>query len=326
MRDTDLEALRAALASRAEDIARQILGEPTGRDARGLRFRRRGSLAVAVSGDQTGTFYDHEVGAGGDLLALIMRERGCGFGEAVAWARDVSGLDGARKPVSGQRVGDGAKVGRGPERLVAATAVATDAARERRARERAARLWERTAPVERGDVAGSYFAEARGVRLPPPGSDVRWAPEVPHWPSKTRWPALVSKVTDADTGRSLSLHLTFLAHDGGGKAPIERPKLLWPRLPTKGGCIRFDPDDAVTDGLMLAEGVESAAAMPAPAWAAISAGGIASFPVLGGIEGLTIADDGDANGAGRRAAEACAERWSAAGREVRIVGFGGAHG
>lgn len=40
------------------------------------------------------------------------------------------------------------------------------------------------------------------------------------------------------------------------------------------------------------------------------------LPVLPGIEALTILVDNDANGDGQAAAEACARRWLAEGREV----------
>ncbi len=55
-----------------------------------------------------------------------------------------------------------------------------------------------------------------------------------------------------------------------------------------------------------------------PIWAACSAGAIARFPVLPGIESLTIFADADDKGAGLEAAWNCAERWRAARREVTI--------
>jgi putative DNA primase/helicase len=56
----------------------------------------------------------------------------------------------------------------------------------------------------------------------------------------------------------------------------------------------------------------------APVWAATSAGAMAKFPILSGIEALTIFPDNDTNGTGMRAAVECAERWTAAGREVFV--------
>ena len=54
-----------------------------------------------------------------------------------------------------------------------------------------------------------------------------------------------------------------------------------------------------------------------PAWALGSAGAIASFPVLAGMECLTIIREKDA--ANEKAAAECAIRWQATGREVRNV-------
>lgn len=65
-------------------------------------------------------------------------------------------------------------------------------------------------------------------------------------------------VTDAVTGEPLTLHWTWLKVDGGGKAELETPRLLWPSLPSKGGVIRLWPDEEVTLGLCVAEGIETA--------------------------------------------------------------------
>jgi hypothetical protein len=57
-----------------------------------------------------------------------------------------------------------------------------------------------------------------------------------------------------------------------------------------------------------------------PAWAAGSAGSMRRFPVLAGIETLTILVDNDQSGAGQDAARECSARWTAAGRDViRLV-------
>ena len=54
-----------------------------------------------------------------------------------------------------------------------------------------------------------------------------------------------------------------------------------------------------------------------PTWALGSAGAISSFPVLGGVECLTLLQEND--DASARACEACAARWHAAGREVILI-------
>jgi putative DNA primase/helicase len=90
-----------------------------------------------------------------------------------------------------------------------------------------------------------------------------------------------------------------------------------------GGAIKIDDDTDVTMGLVIGEGVETCLTARqrydlAPVWSAVTSGGVASFPVLPGLEGLTLLRENDANGASARAIETCAGRWHDAGRHVRI--------
>jgi hypothetical protein len=86
-----------------------------------------------------------------------------------------------------------------------------------------------------------------------------------------------------------------------------------------GGCaVKLSDDADVTMSLTIGEGLESTLAGLlkgfSPAWALGSDGGIRKFPVLSGVEALTIlGEDDDAN---RRAVAECARRWLAADREV----------
>ena len=84
---------------------------------------------------------------------------------------------------------------------------------------------------------------------------------------------------------------------------------------------KINADEDVTTGLGITEGIEDALTVIAagwrPMWAALSAGGIARFQVLPGIESLTIF--GDADPTGLAAAQECQARWRAAGRECPIV-------
>jgi hypothetical protein len=126
--------------------------------------------------------------------------------------------------------------------------------------------------------------------------------------------------TDALDRAPRTLHLTFIAADGRGKAELQPPRLLLPKHHKAGAVVRLWPDDAVTLGLGIAEGIESALSLALaglPVWAAIDAGNLAAFPVLGGIDELTVAVDRDP--AGERAADELAHRWITAGRRVRLV-------
>ena len=80
----------------------------------------------------------------------------------------------------------------------------------------------------------------------------------------------------------------------------------------------------MTIGLAVGEGLETVlSAMRlgfSPAWALGDAGNVRAFPVLSGIDCITIIVDHDENGTGQRAALDCSRRWTEAGREVfRVI-------
>jgi putative DNA primase/helicase len=175
--------------------------------------------------------------------------------------------------------------------------------------------WNAGRPFTTGCAAAAYL-RGRGCELP--RNDVRQLPALAH-PCGYTGPVILALVTDTVTGAAISLHTTWLSPDGSGKAPIERPRLLAKGCRKAGGVVRLWPDAAVTTGLLIAEGVETALTAAhgfTPVWACIDAGNLANFPMLAGVEALTIVADHDR--AGVRAAEECAARWLEAGREVRV--------
>jgi hypothetical protein len=130
---------------------------------------------------------------------------------------------------------------------------------------------------------------------------------------------MLALMTNPATGEPCGVHRTFLARDGNGKAPGPLPAKM---MAGAAGVVRLVPDEDVTMGLGIAEGIETSFSVMQgygwrPVWAATSAGMIRTFPVLPGIEALTLFADAD--GAGITAAEACAERWAEAGREVEVI-------
>src|SRR5262249_46391066 len=145
--------------------------------------------------------------------------------------------------------------------------------------------WEQAVAIE-GTPGWTYF-ERRGIDLAlvPDHGGLRWHPKCP-WEARPI-ACVVSRYTDAITGEPRGIH----------RRPIDgqKPKTLGPM---RGCVIRLWPDDAITTGLVLGEGIESTLAAAThiihrgtllqPAWAAGSAGNLASFPVLPGIEALTI--------------------------------------
>ena len=87
-----------------------------------------------------------------------------------------------------------------------------------------------------------------------------------------------------------------------------------------GGAIKLDPDEDVTQGLCIGEGVETCLAGRQmgyrPVWAVLNKNGVADFPVLPGIDGLTIFGERDERAQSEKAIRSCADRWLEAGIEV----------
>jgi putative DNA primase/helicase len=194
-------------------------------------------------------------------------------------------------------------------------------------------LWDNARPIEPDSIAGCYLI-GRGCLLPPfpDETHLRWHPALSDLASGYTGPALVALVTDAETGEQINLHRTWLRHDGSGKAPIETPRRLLKHHRAR-GVIRVWPDAEVTMGLVIGEGIETSLAAARagfmPCWSAMTAGNLKAFPVLPGLDGLTVLVDHDRPNpktgirAGHDAALAVLGRYGAAGfdpkRDLRII-------
>ncbi len=130
---------------------------------------------------------------------------------------------------------------------------------------------------------------------------------------------MVALMTDPLTNEPVGIHRTFLAADGSGKATGTVKQMLG-----RAGIIRLVRDEAVTVGLGIAEGIENALCVMqrdywSPVWACGSAGAVAKFPLLAGIETLTVFPDLDDAGAGIGAARTCMTRWIDADRQAQSI-------
>jgi hypothetical protein len=173
------------------------------------------------------------------------------------------------------------------------------------------RIWDQAKPVAADDLAGRYLT-GRCCALPQ--NDVRLHGSVWHHWERRAFPAILALITDVRTAASRSLHLTYLDPNGGGKAKIEKPRLYLAGHRKVGGVVRLHPDDSVTQGLIVGEGLETCLTYAlefAPVWACLDAGNLAAFPVLSGLAGLTVLVDHDDTG--RRAFAAVRDRWRVAG-------------
>jgi putative DNA primase/helicase len=177
-------------------------------------------------------------------------------------------------------------------------------------------------PDVRGTLLETYFKSRALVLTDVETAALRFDQGLFHWPTRTWWPAMIALVKLAD-GAELAGHQTFIAIDGCGKAPIDKPRLFPAGSQPNGGAVWFGAP-APDQEFLVGEGVESTiSAMRltgAPTGcAALSTLGIRRLILPEGARRVRIFADRDHADQGFNAARVACARWRAEGREVRIT-------
>lgn len=172
--------------------------------------------------------------------------------------------------------------------------------------------------------AQAYLASRRFDGLFPPDRDAvfRFHPACVFGRGE-QLPCLLALLRNVETDQPQAVHRTALTPDGH---KIDR-KMLGPKA---GAAIKLWPQAAVTNRLVVGEGIETSlsaalhirhrGSLLSPAWACVDAGNLETLPVIPSVQTLTILVDNDASGRGQKAAEACMQRWVSTGRKVvRLV-------
>jgi putative DNA primase/helicase len=184
-------------------------------------------------------------------------------------------------------------------------------------------------PTAKSTPVEAYIETARGISLPDDvlaADAIRFNPQCPFKlenGTMVKLPAMVAAMRCIHTDKFTGVHRTALRADGSGKADMpslgDTKKMLGI---AKRSAIKLSLAETVEIGLGICEGIEDGLAIIGaewqPIWACGSAGGIRDFPVLSGIDALTIFANHDVNDTGQKAAHTCAVRWCDAGREVAI--------
>lgn len=175
-------------------------------------------------------------------------------------------------------------------------------------------LWARVAPWRDSPVARYLAGRLPGVTLPEL-PDIGFLAQAKH-PSGSRLPAMVALLRDVN-GQPTSVHRTFLAPGGAGKAAVEPVRMTLGQV--RGSALRLYP---VAERMVVGEGLETTLAaahlLRLPAWSAISAGNMAETLALPPeVREVVVATDMDAPG--RAAAAKAAARWKAEGRKVQLA-------
>jgi hypothetical protein len=299
-----------------EDLATQVLGPPNRHTLRGKEWRwgRKDSRSLVVRGPKRGSFMNHESGIGGGPIDIIADARGCNVGEAIRFGLQWAGLDAKdteRRPRPAAVVALPAKDTAAEEREEKAknTALALhlfdEAIPVADERARLLRTYLGWRGIRRSDIA-RHFEDVESFFL-----DLRFHPATPRGANE-KLPAMLGLLRDVRTREPCGIQRTFLAPNGRGKVAHGTAKMGLGRA-RNASIMLMRPQDDVTHGLGLAEGIETALSClmlgRGPIWVTCGTAGMAAFPVLAGIESLDIFADQGA--AGLAAARECAQRWTA---------------
>ncbi|KQQ39115.1 hypothetical protein ASF58_22750 [Methylobacterium sp. Leaf125] len=192
-------------------------------------------------------------------------------------------------------------------------------ARERadiiRRQKAAGRIWEE-ARTPLGTIVETYL-RSRCLDLPEEiaGDVLRFHSRCPFGEGMTA-PAMVAALRCVRTGDIIGIHRTALTPDG---VKVGR-KMLGTAT---GAAVMLDAEDTVSTGLAIGEGIETCLAARQlgirPTWALGSTANVAAFPVLDGIETLTLLGELGDGGASDRACSEVGTRWHRASRSVDII-------
>jgi phage/plasmid primase-like uncharacterized protein len=300
------------------DIARSVPIE-TELGRRGIHLRRQGRELVGpcpVCGGCSGTdrfkvstaknvFNCFACDAGGDVIALVQQLDGSDFLGAV---ETLAG--------NATRYVDPAVTAARQQRQREAEEV--DRAERQHKSEHTGAIWD--AAIDWRGTDGETYLRNRGIETDaiPADAHLRWHPQCAWEPSGSFMPCLVARFTDVVTGAPAGIQRIGV-RDGHKVDKFSKG-------PVSGCVVRLWPNDAIKNGIVLGEGVETTLAAATrlsfkgtllrPAWATRGTASMQTLPVLSGIEFLTILVDNDASQAGQKAAAKCAVRWQADGRHV----------
>lgn len=330
MTGTRISDIANRLKADSERAALALLGKPTYRSRRELRWGRKQGLSLSITGPRRGKWRDYSEGEGGDMLDLAERHFGCRE-RALEWAAGLVGGEIREGDGFDQQRSVGRRTLSAPSRQVVETEP-NDAERTRRT----LRLWHEARPLI-GSPAETYLLHrCGGIADDIASGDVlRFHPRCGFKladESTIRLPAMIGLFRDMATGEPVAIHRTAIKPDGSGKAAMPDGSSPKKALgPFAGAATMLSPLEAVEIGLGACEGIETGNSILLtgwrPLWAVGGEQGIKKFPRLAGLDCLTLFADNDGvryrqNGTvhhpGPDAAKACAERLRAE-MEVRIV-------
>jgi hypothetical protein len=184
---SDRDTIKSALLDRIDQLARDLLGDPTQASRRELRYGNHGSMVVTITGDKAGLWHNHESGEGGDVFDLIGYSQNLStknsFPKILEWSR--SWLRWSDKPpadyVPRPRQDNSAKQAAEIESRVA----------------KGLDIWKGRQPLK-GTLGEQYLKETRGILNLSDNSDIHYHPGVWHNKSRKKLPVVLIPATNTD--------------------------------------------------------------------------------------------------------------------------------
>jgi len=197
----DAKEVVGALAKDVRGVVTRLLGEPNAKlsNAAQLRYGKKGSLVINLSGAKQGAWHNFETGESGDLLSLIKTELQLPFKEALQYGSDL--------------VGGVGNISLPPTRSMPTTSKSPDT--PSKTERWANTILDGVKPIQ-GTLAETYLTKVRGLSKVS-GKDLKFHPKVfvgkDENGKSINAPAMVAISRDSE-GKPQGLQVTYLGKDG----------------------------------------------------------------------------------------------------------------
>jgi len=246
----DIDKINGALHSNCREVVTQLLGEPNQKLSRQgvLRYGNKGSFSVTIAGEKSGLWHDFESGKGGNLLQLLMQERGLSFTEALQESAQLTGIEAQETPINHTQ-NDSKK-----DKDVIDFGKPTPSEEDRNAMGYAQKIWDKGQAVD-GTLADKYLTEVRGISPQQWSKSLRFLPECWHGPEGKNYPALLVKASNHE-GELQAIQRIYLNEQTAEKANIMPNKMTIGRM--KYGAAVCVQENENANKIYIVEGPETA--------------------------------------------------------------------
>ena len=213
----ELDALKKRMQLSTPVIVTNLMGEPNKKltNSSTYRYGDKGSLAITITGEKAGTWYDFEEGKGGDLISLVSRQKAYDFTQSVEYIKEQISN---HRQSSLQLVSDHDASNKYIDHL-------SQVKRDQAARAAKVRitqgLYNAAKDIGKGSVAARYLAEARGINCDL-SADIKTTSILDRASGK-RFPAIVAFARD-ESGTITGGQQLLLDRTTASKANVEVPK------------------------------------------------------------------------------------------------------